>query len=256
LEETPQEYVDKLRTVFSETRRVLADDGTCWVNLGDSYASSAKCSQTESRLKPKDLIGIPWMVAFALREEGWWLRQDIIWSKKNPMPESVKDRCTKSHEYLFLLTKSQKYYWNKDAIMERGSDPIKKSGKVSENNYCHKSGRNDGGYYRSGEGFGMTGFRNKRSVWEIGSQGSNISHFATMNKKLIAPCILAGCPENGVVLDMFNGSGTTGDVALSLNRKYIGIDINEEYINMSINRLKDVQKSYKIEPDNETFQLI
>jgi DNA modification methylase len=219
LEETPEEYVQKLVAVFREVRRVLKDDGTLWLNLGDTYAASRSYQVTDNKhkdvgnkighsvppgLKQKDLIGIPWMVAFALRADGWYLRQDIIWHKPNPMPESVKDRCTKAHEYVFLLSKKQRYYFDADAI--------------AEDTVCGNSGCKL-----------HTEKRNKRSVWTVNTAPCKEAHFATFPKKLIEPMILAGCPKGGVVLDPFIGSGTTGMVSVSLQRKYIGIELNKKY---------------------------
>lgn len=228
LEETPDAYVAKLAAVFREVKRVLRDDGTLWLNLGDSYggnrehateSATATCGNTKldvcakfnkvgNGIKPKDLIGIPWMVAFALRADGWYLRSDIIWAKRNCMPESVKDRPTKSHEYIFLLAKSQKYYYDADAI----KDPVSINGK-----------------------------RNKRDVWFISTKPYKEAHFATFPPDLIEPCVLAGCPQGGTVLDPFNGSGTTGQVALTNNRNYIGIELNPEYIELTHKRLNGLE---------------
>lgn len=230
LEETPEEYIQKLVEVFREVKRVLKDDGTLWVNIGDSYnsaptgsihsdkqlsnAGSQAMTHTKKMIescKPKDLIGIPWMLAFALRNDGWYLRQDIIWHKPNPMPESVKDRCTKSHEYIFLLSKNQHYYFDYEAIQED---------TVDENS-------NDK--------------RNKRDVWNISTKAVKEAHFATFPEDLIEPCILAGCPKDGVVLDPFFDSGTTGRVAQKFGREYIGIELNQEYIEIAKKRNNEVQ---------------
>jgi DNA modification methylase len=258
LEETPEEYVQKLVAVFHEVRRVLKDDGTLWLNLGDSYAGSGKGSNPDGTphpstllgkqgtntgtvtglnkpqkantigLKPKDLIGIPWMVAFALRADGWYLRQDIIWHKPNPMPESVKDRCTKAHEYVFLMSKSKKYYYDIEPIRE----PIKDSCDGT----IRALARDKGGPVDIGSGatmqervFNEVKGANKRSVWTVNTAPCKEAHFATFPKKLIEPMILAGCPKDGVVLDPFIGSGTTGMVAVSLQRKYVGIELNKKY---------------------------
>jgi DNA modification methylase len=254
LEDTPDEYVNKLVEIFREVRRVLRDDGTLWMNLGDSYCANATGSQGDGKstiagglknqieagkrpnkkgdgLKPKDLIGIPWMVAFALRADGWYLRSDIIWSKPNPMPESVQDRPTKAHEYIFLLSKSQSYYYDNEAIAEaaiyagddRGSRTDNRRGTM-----CNSMS-------------GVTGFtRNKRTVWTVTTKPYAEAHFATYPPDLIQPCVLAGCPEGGTVLDPFNGSGTTGQVALQNGRKYIGIELNSEYIELTKRRLSKV----------------
>lgn len=234
LEETPDAYVQKLVDVFREVRRVLCDDGTLWLNLGDSYAAggngghgakqhsnrgtralAGKPKKAPQGFKPKDLLGIPWRVAFALQADGWYLRQDIIWHKPNPMPESVTDRCTKAHEYIFLLSKSQSYYYDHDAIKE----PVKPRSAL-EKSYTE---------------------RNKRSVWTVTTKPYKGAHFATFPPDLITPCILAGAPKDGVVLDPFFGSGTTGAVALHHGRKYIGIELNPEYIKLAHQRLAQVQ---------------
>ena len=215
LEESPEEYIQKLVKVFQELRNNLTEDGTLWLNIGDSYynyrpgkgQSYPKQSVSRTRqdlptnsnkrgnklegLKEKDLIGIPWMLAFALRADGWYLRQDIIWSKGNPMPESVRDRCTKSHEYIFLLSKSQNYYFDVDTIKEQS--------------------------------------RRKRSVWNVNIKPNKQAHFATYPEELIEPCILAGSEENDIVLDPFMGSGTTAAVARRLDRYYIGCELHEDY---------------------------
>ena len=323
LEKTPQEFISKLTEVFREVRRVLRADGTCWVNMGDSYSSqpnqrvqkaegrddvagwkqasnNGSCgvgSRSAEGLKPKDLMGMPWRLAFALQEDGWWLRQDIIWSKPNPMPESVTDRCTKAHEYLFLLTKSAKYHYDAEAIKEpavadhaAGNRSHKGATAYLEGDERHRTkqglvayaqrnswngskfhdgknavnhpnvGRNrtlgekgetaDSSEVRSGKGasFGRgAGWRddpanspetrNKRSVWEIATQPFSEAHFATFPRKLVEPCIRAGCPTGGVVLDPFNGSGTTGLVALAEQCRYIGIELNPEYAAMAERRL-------------------
>ena len=215
LEESPEEYIQKLVKVFQEVRNNLTEDGTLWLNIGDSYynyrpgkgqsypkqsvsrtnqdlpTNSNKRGNKLEGLKEKDLIGIPWMLAFALRADGWYLRQDIIWSKGNPMPESVRDRCTKSHEYIFLLSKSQNYYFDVDTIKEQS--------------------------------------RRKRSVWNVNVKPYRGAHFATYPEELITPCILAGSEKNDIVLDPFMGSGTTAAVARSLGRYYIGCELHEDY---------------------------
>lgn len=247
LEETPEEYVNKLVSVFREVRRVLKDDGTLWLNIGDSYWGSGSrgydftgkfteasalqsgsqgtvnlsnvprlIGKTDTGIKDKDLIGIPWMLALALRNDGWYLRQDIIWAKPNPMPESVKDRCTKSHEYLFLLSKSQKYYFDYEAIQE---DAVTDSTTM----------------------FSTIGKRNKRDVWSVPVKPVKEAHFATYPEELIEPCILAGSQIGGVVLDPFFGSGTTGRVAVKLNRSYIGVELNPKYIEIEKKRTSNIQ---------------
>lgn len=241
LEESPEEYINKLVDVFREVKRVLRDDGILWVNIGDSYNSSraGNVNHSTKSCKPKDLIGIPWMLAFALRADGWYLRQDIIWAKNNPMPESVKDRCTRSHEYIFMMTKSRKYWFDHEAIQE-DTDPkyAKRYNKPfmdkAEQNYPHpQGGHNTGGVKK------YNGKRNKRDVWNV-SVCSTVkeAHFAVFPKDLVEPCILAGCPEGGTVLDPFNGSGTTGIVATNNSRNYIGIDLNPEYIEITKRRVE------------------
>ena len=223
LEDTPEAYVAKMVEVFREIKRVLKKDGTVWLNLGDSYASSPtgsdptgycgnskkaegvrRQSKVVGNLKPKDLVGIPWRVALALQDDGWYLRQDIIWHKPNPMPESIQDRCTKTHEYIFLLTKSAKYYYDIDSIRE----PSK---------------------------------RNRRSVWTINTQPYKEAHFATFPQKIPELCIKAGSKESDVVLDPFFGSGTTGYVANRLGRQWIGIELNPEYIRIAEKRFRQLE---------------
>lgn len=267
LEKTPEEYVSKMVEVFREVRRVLRNDGTLWLNLGDSYNAynggagpSSKLSrgaQTTERpqlesgyglkckgLKPKDLVGIPWMVAFALRADGWYLRQDIIWSKPNPMPESVTDRCTKAHEYLFLLSKSPRYYYDAEAIAEPCDTPIDSKARCgfgSENGKCNTmefSHSNE-----TGKRWEKSETRNKRSVWEVTTQPFPDAHFATYPPDLIKPCILAGTKSGDTVLDPFAGSGTTGMVALELGRKALLIELNPEYVKL-IERRCDVTPGF------------
>lgn len=259
LEETPEEYIRKLTDVFHEVKRVLKKDGTLWLNIGDSYSGI-----NNDVYKNKDLIGIPWMLAFSLRADGWYLRQDIIWHKPNPMPESVKDRCTKSHEYIFLLSKSPQYYFDAEAISEpitestvkrltqdidnqEGSyTPSKANGKmkaVHSKFGGNKYGDNDDPKYAiySGNEYVPSGRRNKRDVWDISVQPTKEAHFATFPEKLVEPCILAGTKVGGVVLDCFFGSGTTGRVAERLGRKWIGIELNEKYIEIAKKRTDNVQ---------------
>jgi site-specific DNA-methyltransferase (adenine-specific) len=252
LEQTPAEYVNDIVQVFREVWRILRDDGTVWLNLGDSYNGSGgaggdyiegglKEGQPKypgrhiNNLKLKDLIGIPWMVAFALRDDGWYLRQDIIWHKPNPMPESVKDRCTKAHEYIFLLSKSPRYYYDYEAVLEPVSD---KSLKRAEYGWdCDRpSTKNaslggDGIHTeKMGERFVNPAGRNRRSVWTIPTSPYRGAHYATFPPKLIEPMILAGCPAGGIVLDPFVGSGTTIMVANQLGRRGIGLDLSFKYL--------------------------
>lgn len=270
LESTPEEYIHKLVLVFHEVRRVLKQDGTLWLNIADSYWGSgsrgydftgkfteASAVQSNSQgtvnlsnvpklvgknevgIKDKDLIGIPWMLALALRNDGWYLRQDIIWAKPNPMPESVKDRCTKSHEYLFLLSKSQKYYFDYEAIQEDA---------VTEPQFRDKNAEGYQADYAKGDRFspgvrvfGANGKRNKRDVWTISVKPTREAHFATYPEDLVKPCILAGSRVGGLVLDPFFGSGTTGRVAVKLNRYYIGIELNPKYIEIEKRRMSNIQ---------------
>jgi len=209
-EQTPEKFIENLVNVFRQVKNVLTDDGTCWVNLGDSYYS-------------KNLVGIPWRVAFALQEDEWYLRQDIIWNKPNPMPESVRDRCTKSHEYIFLLSKSKNYYYDNESIKE----PAKDWGTRD---------RTKGKYHNEGTGLsphtGLTKSypkKNKRSVWSITKRPYKGAHFATFPPELIIPCIKAGSALNDTILDPFMGSGTTAAVAKSLGRYYLGCELHEDY---------------------------
>lgn len=240
LEETPEEYVSRLVEVFHEVKRVLKNDGTLWLNLGDSYWSSA---EGKSEIyKSKDLIGIPWMVAFALRNDGWYLRQDIVWSKPNSMPESVKDRCTRSHEYIFLLSKSEKYRFDYESIMEDATTEPTVRDKHAEG---YQADYAKGQRFSPGaREYGKDGKRNKRDVWTVPVSGGFTdekgAHYATFSEKLIKPCITAGCRAGGIVLDPFSGTGTTGVTALKLGRRYVGIDLNEKYIDMSHKRLKSI----------------
>ena len=221
LEATPQEFVDNLVAVFREVKRVLRDDGTVWLNLGDSY-------------KKSNLVGIPWRVALALQEDGWYLRQDIIWSKPNPMPESIKNRCTKAHEYIFLFSKNAKYYYDNEAIKEDAKFP---GGPISA--HAIRKGVGDpkmqtrGGLHK----IGANAKRNKRSVWTITTKPFKEAHFATFPKDLIEPCVLAGCPEGGTVLDPFGGSGTTAQVANDNQRDSILCELSAEYIEIAKKRL-------------------
>lgn len=254
LESSPEEYVANQVAVYREVKRVLKKEGTLWLNIGDSYAGSGgtgnQFGQVESGLdkvrppkpsnglKPKDLIGIPWRVAFALQADGWYLRQDIIWAKPNPMPESVTDRCTKSHEYVFLLSKSPKYYFDNEAIQENAihkEDPRAGYGRI------HYRGKREGAEGTGNENFvSIKEKRNKRDVWTVNTKPFAEAHFATFPEALIEPMVLAGCPKGGVVLDPFMGAGTTAVVALKNNRKYLGCELNPKYIEIAEHRLKSV----------------
>ena len=269
LEETPEEYINKLVQVFQEVKRVLKPEGTLWVNIGDSYVAKPKSNydgkakslndisygtgdttlgykQSADKFKKllqtyknKDLIGIPWLLAFALRNDGWYLRQDIIWHKPNPMPESVKDRCTKSHEYIFLLSKSPKYYFDYEAIQEDCNYPTASGMKFGGDKY----GKDIKGFeIYSGNEYSANGKRNKRDVWTVIPSHYKEAHFATFPEELVTPMILAGCPKDGVVLDPFMGSGTTAAVAKLNKRNYIGCELNEEYIKMANARIADAVK--------------
>lgn len=280
LEKTPAEYVENMRVVFADVRRVLKPEGTLWLNLGDSFASSptgsvgdkititggqnnqasglSRPSKLGCGLKPKDLCGIPWRVAFALQADGWYLRNDIIWHKPNPMPESVTDRCTRAHEYVFHMSKSAKYFYDAGAIREADNgnpnDQIAarleraktggKSDPTAEKNGIRVREDKQRGHSRRHAGFNdrwdlMTkeeqheGGRNKRTVWTIATQPTPDAHFATYPEKLVEPCILAGCPVGGTVLDPFCGSGTTLKVAERLGRNAIGLELNPEYIKIA-----------------------
>lgn len=311
LEETPEAFIARQIEVFREVRRVLRDDGTLWVNIGDSYANNARkrtvdqviggtitgkdhhiackdqINKVTGDLKRKDLVGIPWMLAFALRADGWYLRQDIIWSKPNPMPESCNDRCTKSHEYIFLLSKHETYYYNAAAIATAYKDKTYTtykadrkgngdgSGLVSAENWArdvkirkpkqwkmpdgwdtsegthgniHRAGRQRG-HKRPHQGFNSDWDQrtkeeqqfegaNKRSVWTMATKPFKEAHFATFPEELPYTCILAGCPENGVVLDPYMGAGTTALVARKTNRNFIGFELNPEYLAIAENRLQ------------------
>lgn len=292
LEKTPEEYVAKMVEVFREVKRVLRDDGTLRLNIGDSYnaqhgqrkttdkvgakqetngGSNTVGSRSVPYLKPKDLVGIPWMLAFALRADDWYLRQDIIWAKPNPMPESVTDRCTKSHEYIFLMSKSPRYYFAAEAIKESsitndqrrpyggegawqmdGRPQGQRHGGELRSSGNGRTGRNafrGQGANRSSEtgpanrdgremkGIGAGEKRNKRDVWTVATTPFKGAHFATFPPKLIEPCILAGCPAGGVVMDTFAGAATTGLVAIRNQRDFIGVELNPEYVTMGSNRL-------------------
>jgi len=255
-EATPQEFVENLCQVFDEVRRVLADDGTVWVNLGDSYNGAAPNrsgangfndgrTNRDKRfsvggvqgLKPKDLVGIPWRFAFAMQDRGWYLRQDIIWAKPNPMPESVTDRCTKSHEYVFLFSKQPRYFFDHKAIQEPA---IHSNDRRAGKGRIQYDGKRQG---KEGTGqeafFSIKEFRNKRSVWNVGVARYEGAHFAVYPPALIEPCIKAGSAEGDTVLDPFSGSGTTGAVALQNGRHYVGCELNPDYAALSEKRISD-----------------
>lgn len=256
MEKTPEQFVEELCKVFDEVWRVLADDGTLWLNLGDSYSGSGKgpsgnlgakhdernmehkhSAIVPDGLKPKDLVGIPWRVAFALQARGWYLRQDIIWAKPNPMPESVTDRCTKSHEYIFLLTKQPKYYFDHEAIKEKAKTEPQARDKNAEG---YQADYTKGDRFSAGmRVFGADGMRNKRDVWTVTTSRYKEAHFATYPPELILPCVLAGSKAGDTVLDPFSGSGTTGVVSLANNRNFIGCELNPEYAQMSLSRIND-----------------
>jgi DNA modification methylase len=252
LESTPYEFVANMVEVFRLVRDLLADDGVLWLNLGDSYAANrgyqvpdqkvgdvgnSKGSKVPDGLKVKDLIGIPWRVAFALQADGWYLRQDIIWHKPNPMPESVTDRCTKSHEYLFLLSKNDKYYFNGEAIAEPLTDSSIE--RLSQPTLDKQQGSSRVPFKTNGNMKavgGAQGKRNRRSVWTIPTSSYSGAHFATFPSALIEPCILAGSRIGDLVLDPFMGSGTTGQVSQDLGRRWIGCELNTEYLELQHHR--------------------
>ena len=284
-EKTPMEYIERLVGIFREVRRVLRDDGTLWLNIGDSYAGSGgdgnqwnfnhkqakkikvNAGKVPAGMKPKDLMGIPWMLAFALRADGWYLRQDIIWSKPSVMPESVKDRFCKSHEHIFLLSKKPKYYFDhrhaleqatgydgrKNTVMKgslkyadkdatglaQQSSAIRGCERWPKRGYINKEGEIGLNERRQGDNISAYPLRTKRDVWVVACQPPELKHFAMFPQKLILPCILCGCPEGGIVLDPFLGSGTTAVVAVKTFRKYIGCELNPEYIKIAERRIQD-----------------
>jgi DNA modification methylase len=274
LEPTPEAYIAAMVEVFRCVRDVLADDGTLWLNLGDSYARQAGDDSTKATdtgfgegrgtgrtgkshllfktgnnrppegLKPKDLIGIPWMLAFALRADGWYLRQDIIWHKPNPMPESVRDRCTKAHEYIFLLSKSERYYFDSHAIAEP-AQYFGKDNRSGKGNIRYEGKRTEGDAKANGQQsfVPINETRNKRSVWTVTTKPYKGAHFATFPPDLIEPCILAGSRQGDVVLDPFMGSGTTAQVAVQHGRQYLGCELNPSYHELQEKRVRNVQRT-------------
>lgn len=281
IEETPEEYVSNLCDVFDEIKPKLKEDGTMWVNLGDTYSSNVtegikkfgSKNFQETRpgrqnvkqpgrkisegMKSKDLIGAPWMFAFEMRRRGWYLRQDIIWDKPNPMPESVEDRCTKAHEYIFLLTKSPDYYFDYQAIQEKSDTPLKEKKKevVKAKNVSFDDFEEEAVVAVTEEKkentvvWVPTGTRRKRSVWTVPvscGEAIGINHFATYPKDLVIPCVLAGSKPGDLVLDPFNGSGTTGVVAMENGRHYVGCELNEEYVEIYKTRLSEAKRGYNL----------
>ena len=265
LEATPEAYVARMVEVFREVRRVLRDDGTCWINLGDSYAHSLRQSgaahagekqnsnngsirdgfrSCPQGLKEKDLVGIPWRVAFALQADGWWLRQDIIWHKPNPMPESVRDRCTKAHEYVFLLTKSERYFYDAEAVSEASTGQCGAAASFRRTTKDHLiPGQSAVQHRMNRKDREDSGRRNRRSVWTISTKPYSGAHFAVMPADLVEPCIKAGCPEGGTVLDPFAGSGTTLAVAAEQGRSGIGCELNPDYIELAERRILAARQS-------------
>ena len=272
-ENTPEDYIQEMVKVFDDVKNILHDDGVLFLNIGDSYYNyrpgkgqsypkqsvsktnqdlPTNCNKRGNKLegyKEKDLIGIPWMLAFALRANGWYLRQDIIWHKPNPMPESVKDRCTKSHEYLFLLSKSKKYYFDNEAIKE----PVKKDWGTRN--------RDNGKYHNKGTGLqphsGLTKSyttKNKRSVWSITNKPYKGSHFATFPPDLVEPCILSGSRVSDIILDPFMGSGTTAMVAKSLGRNYLGCELHDDYSKLIEERINSVTVNKVSQPENNPLE--
>lgn len=269
LEETPEKYIERLTEVFMEVHRVLKPNGTLWLNIGDSYwgggwrnasfnehsgsiqkgsigthcgESMPACKGNAGIYKPKDLVGIPWMLAFSLRNAGWYFRQDIIWCKPSCMPESVTDRCTKSHEYIFLMSKSERYYFDYEEIQEPCVNQERTNFQSGSRENGINKDRNDNDWGERSKSWipkmkGDKIVRNKRDVWMVNPKPNKEAHFATYPPKLVSNCILAGCPKDGIVLDPFMGSGTTGIVANKLGRHYVGIELNPEYVEMAERRI-------------------
>ena len=277
-EKTVEEYLDRLINVFREVRRVLKKDGTCFIVIGDSYAgTSSKKEQRDPKYpkgrngqnpsitqkvlgyKSKDLMGIPWRLAFALREDGWYLRSDIIWHKENAMPEACKDRPTRSYEHIFLLSKSPRYYYDYDSLAEPMKEVSKKRyvrGRSKENKYLNENSGakiqkiNEARGYGQYKGDNIPQFRNKRDIWTINTTSFRGNHYAAFPPKLAEICMITGCPKGGIILDPFIGSGTVGLIALLHNRKYIGIELNEEYVDLARKRIEtEVKKLGKEKED-------
>lgn len=273
LEESPEEFIDNLVDVFRHVRNILADDGVIWVNIGDSYynyrpgkgqalvkqsvaSNDQDLPQTCARrgnkldgLKEKDLIGIPWMLAFALRADGWYLRQDIIWHKPNPMPESVRDRCTKAHEYIFLLSKSKNYYFDNEAIKYDATSTDNTNRNRDETRLNNTPGRTKMGGLKKNDYTKA----NKRSVWTVNTKPYKGAHFAVYPQELIEPCVLAGSREGDIVLDPFMGSGTTAAVAIKNGRKYLGCELNQEYESLQQERITIEEKVIEEENNRTTL---
>lgn len=272
IESTPEIYIENMVNVFRQVKRILTDDGTLWINIGDSYSNVSsgghgymdgrrnrkerRAAGIQEGMKQKDLIGIPWMLAFALRADGWYLRQDIIWSKPNAMPESVRDRCTKSHEYIFLLSKSPKYYYDHESVKEPCSEANVKD--FLRRKTLNNKGKGKGTYEearpdltRSRDEYMPADFRrNRRSVWTVGAKPYKGAHFATFPPLLIEPCILAGCPPGGTVIDPFGGSGTTAGVANAHDRNAILCELSHEYAKLIPSRVSSIISSMrKNQPD-------
>jgi DNA modification methylase len=234
LERSPDEYVARLVDVFRDVRRVLRPDGSLWLNLGDCYATGRGRT---SGLKPKDLAGVPWRAAFALQRDGWFLRSEVVWEKPNAMPEPVRDRPTRSHEYLFLLTSSARYYYDADAIREpaRCTHPSGNGYRRPERLTFRRG--SDGPPRGSSRGWQVQPLRNRRTVWSVCTRPYREAHFATFPPELIEPCVLASCPPGGVVLDPFGGTGTVAEVARRLGRRYMLIELNADYVALAAARL-------------------
>ena len=277
-EKTVEEYLDRLINVFREVRRVLKKDGTCFIVIGDSYAgTSSKKEQRDPKYpkgrngqnpsitqkvlgyKSKDLMGIPWRLALLLREDGWYLRSDIIWHKENAMPEACRDRPTRSYEHIFLLSKSPRYYYDYDSLAEPMKEVSKKRyvrGRSKENKYLNENSGakiqkiNEARKYGQYKGDNIPQFRNKRDIWTINTTSFRGNHYAAFPPKLAEICVIAGCPKGGIILDPFIGSGTVGLIALLHNRKYIGIELNEEYVDLARKRIEtEVKKLGKEKED-------
>ena len=263
-EASPEEYVARLVEVFRAVRRVLREDGTLWLNLGDSYATQgggygdqrsvgaaavlpagaavAVTRKAPAGLKPKDLVGIPWRVAFALQADGWFLRSDIIWAKPNPMPESVTDRPTKAHEYVFLLSRSARYQYDADAIAETGAQPDReRADRIGGNKLVEGVKHSDGSIFTGSQ------TRNARTVWTIASEPCAEAHFAVMPETLARRCILAGAPPGALVLDPFTGSGTTGIAAVKAGRRFVGVELNPAYADLARERIGAVEALSSVE---------